>query len=406
MTTPLRKNRDFQLLWAGQAISIIGSRTSQIAYPLLVLAMTGSAAAAGVVGFLGTLPYILLQLPAGAVMDRVNRRRVMVACDVVRLLALGSIPLAAAVGRLTLVQVTIVAFIEGTGFVFFRLGEVSAIRIVVPPAQHPEALAQNEARLRAATLLGNPIGGFLFDIGRTLPFLADAVTYVFSLVTLLLIRSPFEEARTEHQRRNVVAEVVEGIRWLWGQHYVLIVNTAASVTNALFQVVVLVVIVAERQRGASATVIGLVLAGWGAGGVLGSLAGGWISRRVRVSIVILTTLWLWPLLTPLVGVVGNPIVLAAVMGALASMGAVWNVATSTVYYRLVPDRLIARVSSVGSLTAFGALPVGALAAGILVQAFGPARAGFIAAAGMLVMAALTTAAPSVRRGPGLQPEKA
>jgi len=401
VASPLWRNRDFQLLWAGQAASVLGSRTSQIAYPLLVLAMTGSAAAAGIVGFLGTLPYILFQLPAGAVMDRVRRRRLMIAIDAVRLVALGSIPVAGWLGHLTLAQVTTVAFVEGTGFVFFRLGEVSAIRLVVPPEQHPEALSQNEARLRAATLLGNPIGGFLFDLGRTLPFLADALSYVFSLVTLLLIRSPFEEPRTAEQRQHVVAEIGEGIRWLWGQHYVLIVNTAASVTNALFQIVVLVVIVAERDRGAPASVIGLVLAGFGAGGLIGSLAGGWVSRRVRVNAVILMTMWLWVALTPLVGIVSNALLLMLVLGVLASMGAVWNIATSTVYYRLVPDRLIGRVSSVGSLTAFGALPLGSLVAGILVQAFGPATAGFIAGGGMLVMAVLTTAAPSVRRGPDL-----
>ena len=377
---------------------MLGSRVSQIAYPLLVLAMTGSAATAGLVGFLGTLPYILFQLPAGAVMDRVKRRRLMIACDVIRLAALGSIPLVAWLGRLTIVQVTVVAFVEGTMFVFFRLGEVSAIRIVVPPEQHSAALGQNEARLRAANLLGNPIGGFLFDAGRTVPFLADALSYVFSLITLLLIRAPFEEVRTE-QRRHPLTEIQEGIKWLWGQHYILIVNSAASATNALFQIVILVVIVAERQRGASGFLIGVVLGGFGLGGLIGSLAGGWISRRVRVSWVVLFTMWLWVLLTPLVGVVSNPVLLIVVLGSLAMMGAVWNIATGTVYYRLVPDRLVARVTSVGSLTAFGALPLGALAGGLLVQAFGPATAGLIAGGGMLVVAALTTAAPSVRRGP-------
>jgi MFS family permease len=219
-------------LWAGQAVSVLGSRVSQIAYPLLVLAMTGSPATAGVVGFLGTLPYILFQLPAGAVMDRVNRRRLMIACDCARLLALASIPLVAWLGHLTIAQIIVVAFVEGTGFVFFRLGEVSAIRIVVPPEQHTSALSQNEARLRAATLLGNPIGGLLFDAGRTLPFIADALSYVVSLATLLLIRAPFEEARIE-QRHQVLEDIQEGIKWLWGQHYVLIVNLAASVANAL-----------------------------------------------------------------------------------------------------------------------------------------------------------------------------
>lgn len=379
---------------------MLGSRTSQIAYPLLALAITGSAAAAGIVGFLGTLPYILFQLPAGAIMDRARRRRVMIACDAVRLLALGSIPLAGWLGHLTIAQITIVAFTEGTMFVFFRLGEVSGIRIVVPSEQYPEALAQNEARLRAAVLLGNPIGGFLFDLGRTIPFLADAVSYVVSLATLLLIRTPFEEPRTD-QPRNVVAEMLEGVRWLLGQRYILYVNLAASLSNAVFQIVVLVVIVAQRDRGSSATVIGLVLAGWGAGGLIGSLAGGWISRRVKVNAVILTAVWLWVALTPLVGVVSNPVLLMAVLAVLAGSGAVWNVASSTVYYRLVPDRLIGRVSSAGSLTAFGALPLGALAAGLLVQAYGPTTAAYVAGAGMLLMAALTTAAPSVRRGPEL-----
>ncbi|TME52675.1 MAG: MFS transporter [Chloroflexi bacterium] len=398
MATPLRKNRDFQLLWAGQAVSVLGSRVSQIAYPLLVLVMTGSPGIAGLVGFIGTLPYILFQLPAGAVMDRVNRRRLMIACDIVRLVALGSIPLAAWLGRLSIAQVTIVAFTEGTMFVFFRLGEVAAIRIVVPPEQHPAALSQNEARLRAATLLGNPIGGLLFDAGRTVPFLADALTYLASLVTLLLIRTPFEETRTQ-QRRNVLSEIKEGITWLWGQHYILIVNLAASATNGLIQVVILVVIVAERERGASGTLIGLILGGFGIGGLAGALSGGRIARRLRPNSVVLTTLWIWATLTAAVGVVSNPIVLGALLASLAFMGAVWNIATGTIYYRLVPDRLIARVSSVGSLTAFGALPLGSLAGGLLIQWFGPRMAGLIAGAGMLVIALLTTAAPSVRHGP-------
>lgn len=362
--------------------------------------MTGSPATAGVVGFLGTLPYILFQLPAGAIVDRVNRRRLMIACDVGRMLALASIALAAWVGWLSLIQVIVVTFIEGALFVFFRLGEVSAIRIVVPPEQYSQALSQNEARLRAAVLVGNPIGGFLFDLGRAVPFLADALSYVISLGTLLLIRSPFEEQRTE-QRRHVVAEIVEGAQWLLGQRYLLIVNLAASVTNALFQVVVLVVIVAERNRGASASLIGIVLAGLGIGGVLGSISGGWLSRRIPPNAIVLITLWIWAVVTSVVGLASNPILLMAALGIVAGMGAVWNIASGTIYFMLVPDRLIGRVSSVGALTAFGALPLGSLAAGILVQAFGPATAGLITAGAMLLLAALMTAVPTIRRGPAI-----
>lgn len=399
MSASLRKNLDFQLLWAGQAVSAVGSRISNIAYPLLVLAMTGSPATAGVVGFIGQAPYILLQLPAGAIADRVRRRRMMIVCDVVRTLALGSIPLAALLDRLTLAQVIAVAFLEGAAFVFFRLGEVSAVRAIVAPDHYPTALAQNEARVRASGLVGNPIGGYLFDAGRTAPFLADAASYLFSLATLLLIRKPFEEARPATPR-HMLAEIREGVAWLLAHRYVLVVNIAASLTNTLFQVVVLVVIVAERQRGAPASLIGIVLGGFGAGGLLGAFAGGWLTRRLKPNVIVVVSLWIWASLTALVGVVGQPALLFATLAGLSFLGASWNIAGSVIMYRLIPDRLIARVSSVGSLTAFGALPVGALAGGLLVQSLGPATAGFIAGAGMFTVAALTTVAPSVRKGPG------
>ena len=120
----------------------------------------------------------------------------------------------------------------------------------------------------------------------------------------------------------------------------------------------------------------------------------------------MSTLWLWAALTPLVGIVSNPILLIVLLGSAGMMGAVWNVSTGTIYLRLIPDRLMARVSSVGSLTAFGALPIGALLAGLLVQTYGPAATGVITGAGMLVIAALTTAAPSVRRGPPTVPVSA
>src|SRR5207244_11684674 len=103
-------------------------------------------------------------------------------------------------------------------------------------------------------------------------FLADAASYAVSLVILLLIRAAFEEARTG-ERHHVLAEINEGIHWLFGQHYILIVNLAASVTNAFFQIVILVVIVAERNRGASATLIGIALACFGIGGVIDTEAG-------------------------------------------------------------------------------------------------------------------------------------
>lgn len=395
---PLRGNRDFQLLWAGQAISVVGSRASAVAYPLLVLALTGSPALAGLVGFLATLPYILFQLPAGAIVDRVDRRRLMILCDAGRLLALGSIPLAGLLGLLSVAQLAAAAFVEGTLFVFFRLGEVTAIRNLVEVAERPAALAQNEARVRAASLLGPAVGGLLFGLGRTVPFLADALSYLASLVSLLLIRGRFAEERPPAGTR-MLTEIREGVAWLWRQRYVRNVNLAASATNALFQVVNLVVIVAFQRRGAPPAVIGLVLAGFGLGGVLGSLAGGRIARRFPANAIVIGALWIWTPFSALVAFAAAPLLVAGLLACLSFVGAAWNIAGNLVYLRLVPDRLIGRVSGVGALTAFGALPLGQLLAGLLIQAWGPRTAELVAAGLMLLVAVLFTAAPSVRRGP-------
>src|SRR5580700_11770055 len=107
---PLRRNRDFQLLWGGQAVSLLGSQTSRIAYPLLVLAMTGSPAKAGIAGFAAMLGYLLFPLPAGALADRYDRKRMMIACDAVRLAAVGSIGVTGWLAHLTYVQILLAGF--------------------------------------------------------------------------------------------------------------------------------------------------------------------------------------------------------------------------------------------------------------------------------------------------------
>src|SRR6266550_2353112 len=117
----LWRNRDYVLLWSGQMISSVGTQVSMLAFPLLILAITHSPAQAGLIGALRSLPYALFILPAGALIDRWNRKRVMIICDTGRALALGSIPVALLLGQLTLVQLYIVSLVEGTLFTFFNL---------------------------------------------------------------------------------------------------------------------------------------------------------------------------------------------------------------------------------------------------------------------------------------------
>ncbi|MGZ3674978.1 MAG: MFS transporter [Ktedonobacterales bacterium] len=193
---PLWRNRDYLLLWSGQAVSLIGTQVSQLAFPLLILALTHAPVQAGIAGALRALPYLFLRLPVGALVDRWNRKRVMLLCDSGRALALGSIPLAMALGQLTILHVYLVALIEGTLFVFFNLAEMSCLPCVVSPAQLPTDVARNETTTNIGYLLGPSLGGLLFGLGRMVPFLVDALSYLASVVSLRFIRTEFQGAHS------------------------------------------------------------------------------------------------------------------------------------------------------------------------------------------------------------------
>src|SRR5579859_2871802 len=196
-SAPLWRNRDYLLLWLGQAVSSLGTGISQFAFPLLVLAFSHSFAAAGFAGALGQLPYLLFSLPAGALLDRWDRKRVMLGCTVGLALSLASIPVALLIGRLTLAQLYVVSFVVGTFFTFYELAELAAITRLVPKADLSTAVAQNEAVFSGVSLLAPSLGGLLLSAGYIFPFVADVISYLVLLGSLLNIRASFQEKRRE-----------------------------------------------------------------------------------------------------------------------------------------------------------------------------------------------------------------
>src|ERR671925_297723 len=276
----LWRNRDFILLWCGQVVSTVGTRVTNIAFPLLVLAQTHSPAKAGIVGFAQTLPYMLFYLPAGALVDRWDRRRVMLVADACRAVALGSLAVALAFGAVTLAQIIVVAFVEGTGFVFFSLSESAALPQVVAKEQLSTAVAQNQARTQGADLVGQPLGGALFGLSRLLPFATDAASYLVSFVSLLFVRPAFQEQR-EASVTRLRTEIAEGIGWLWRQPFLRAGVLLVAGSNFAFSAVILALIVRAKQLGASSATIGLILAFFGAGAIAGSVVAPWVQRHVH-----------------------------------------------------------------------------------------------------------------------------
>jgi len=396
---PLWRNRDFTLLLTGRLLSTIGSQVSAIAYPLLVLALTGSPAKVGIVAFAGLLPNAALGLLAGVAADRWNRKRLMLTADSIRALAIGTLATLILLGQVEFWQIVVVAFVEGTGFVIFSAAHAGALRAVVPSRQLPAAVGVIRARSAAVMLAGPPLGGVLFAVGRAVPFLFDAVSYAFGLLTLVLMRTPFQQER-EVDRARLRTQIAEGFRFLWRHPFLRTCAFIYGLGNFTLPAVTLVIIVAAQRQGLSSAGIGALLAAFGACTLIGALASPLFRRALSVRAIILLELWtglgivafvIWP----------NVYVLTA---AFMVQGVTLPVTDSVVEgYRIAitPDRLLGRVESARSTIALLAAPVGPLIAGILLtETSARATIAFLAAF-TLTLAFWGTLSPSIRNAPSL-----
>src|SRR6185437_11778909 len=315
-------------------------------------------------GALRAIPYLVFSLPVGALIDRWDRKRVMILCDLGRCLAVLLVPLAIAFDSLSLALVYAVTFVEGTFYVFFNIAEVAALPRVVPQAQLPQAAAQNEAGFGAANIVGPSFGTFLFQFGRGVPFLADAVSYAVSVATLLGVRARFEGKRVAAPR-ELHHEVAEGLRWLWENRLIRHMALLTGGLNLVLAGTPLLMIVIAKRLGAGDAQIGVIFSLAGIGGIIGSLIGGRIQRRFRFGQVILATLVAECLLFPLYAVVPSYYLLAAIAGGSSLLGPVYNVVQFSYRLSIIPDELQGRVNSVFRLLAFGFIPLGAALSGLL-----------------------------------------
>ena len=398
---PLRHNGDFQLLWGGQAVSVLGSQISKIAYPLLVLALTGSPAKAGIAGFAAMLGYLLFPLPAGALADRFDRKRMMIVCDAIRLAAVGSIAVAGVAAHISYVQVLIAGFVEGSASVFFSLAQRAALPMIVHVSQRSVAVSQNEARNFGAQLAGPAVGGSLFGLAQAAPFAADAFTYVASLATLPFIKAPMQERFAPDAggsvRRALVRDLREGLAWTWREPFLRYSAFFAGAVNVLLQVLTLGLIVLARHDGASAAETGFIVACYGAGGLAGAFVAPWIQRRLPAGLTITGCMWAWAALLGAMSAIRVPLLLCPVVAVMGFVGPAWNVSAQTYRMRITPNEMLGRTSSVALQIAWGTIPLGSLLAGFLLQEMSPSAAIGMVAAGMGAVALAASATGPIRR---------
>jgi MFS family permease len=394
-------NRDYMLLWGGQVVSNVGTQVSQLAFPLLILALTGSAAQAGFAGALRALPYLFFSLPAGALIDRWDRKRTMIICDAGRAISLASIPVAYILGDLTIIQLYLVAAIEGTLFVFFNIAEAACLPRVVPKEQLPAATAQNMATDGITTLIGPPLGGALYAIGKFLPFVADVFSYGVSVVLLFFIKAKFQKERVAAPHMLWV-EIHVGLAWLWHHPLIRFIAILTGGWNLVTAGFTLIIIVLAQKQHASSFTIGLIFSVGGIGAVLGSIVATSVQKRFSFSQLIIGTAWITAVSMPLYAIAPNPLALGVLACIDFIVGPIYNVVQFSYRSAIIPDELQGRVNSVFRLIAFGGQPLGLALTGVLIQNIGVIGTVLICAICMAAFALAATLNKDVRNAQPLK----
>jgi MFS family permease len=379
-------------------VSTLGSQMSRVAMPLLVLGLTNSPGATGLVGLIGSLPALLFTLPLGALVDRWNRRAVMLFSSVALALSTASIGASLLAGMLTLPQILVCGLVASTSSVAFGAAESASIPRVVSPDQINAAVAQNEAVTRSSQLIGPLIGGSLFGVARALPFFADAVSFGALIIALLGLRTSLA-AGSRSVNRRLRMEIWDGVSWVRHQPFVRTTLLLTAGSNLLLNALYLLVVVIARNNHTPPAGVGLIFSIEALGAIGGTLLAPALARWLSLTRTVVWSYWIWAALIPLYLVSHNVVALGLVTGAIFSVSPIRNVILISYQMRIIPDELRGRVGSVAGLVTAGPLPFGSAAAGLLLQYGGTTTTISVLLVAMLVLVGVATSSRSIRQAP-------
>lgn len=397
---PLIRNQDFQALWAGRFFAGLGKESGEVAYPLLILLLAGSASQAGVIGAAQVATTMITAVVGGALADRVNRRAILLVCDIGRLLLLVAFASLLLNGEADVPLVIGVAVTSSALMGISNPVAMAAIKQLVPSSQIASASAQNQIRFFSTTALGAPLAGSLFGLGRAFPFLAEAICYLLSTALLLRIRRPMQAPRRGEGEPWTLRGTVTGFVLL-ARHpilrpmmcWIIGFNLAFTQTG-----VFLAIIATANERGASNLLVGVTVSLAGMGGLAGALAAGPVLRAVSPSRILLFTAWSAPVcalvlvVTP--GVLPLGMIVAFVFAAVPCVNAVFFGYVAAT----VPDHYQGRALGAVTFMALLSQPIGIVGVGMVFDLAGPVPV-FSTMAVVSVSAALFTLGPTMRSLP-------
>ncbi|MYU07283.1 MFS transporter [Streptomyces sp. SID8366] len=383
----LWRNRDFNLLWTGQSLSDLGGAMVDLALPLLVLQQTGSPTRAGVVGTAGLVTTLVCRLPAGVLADRFDRRRLMIVCDALRIAVYALLGWAVLSGAAGLPVILAVVIAGAAATAVFSTAEHASVRSLVRPDQLASAVARNEARTYGVSLAGPPLGGLLFGLGRFLPFLGNALSFLVSLAAVCWIRRPLQQPRKE-VAAPVGASTAEGLRFLLGHPFLRALLVIAAPLNMAFTGMIFAMTLALRRAGVAPVLVGFAGAIFALGGFLGAFAAPALQRRMRLPVLITLLCWVTAALMAVSTLLSGSVLAAVPLAAAVFLGPTANAALFGHQAAVTPDHLQGRVVSGVLLAAGSAAALAPVLAGALLARWsaGPAMLVFPA---LVVVAAVT-----------------
>jgi MFS family permease len=361
----------FRRLFAASASSNLADGITRVALPLLAASLTRDPVLVAVLTTLAFLPWLLFALPAGAVVDRVDRRRAMAAANTVRALALGVLGITALTGTASLVVLYLVAFGIGVAETVYD----SAARAMLPQVVRRDQLDRGNGLLTVGetaseTFLGAPVGAALFGVAVAAPFLTTAAAYALAAVLVCTIAGRRRPARAgDRARTSIRRDVAEGVGWLWRHRFLRGLSLVSATTSGLQALTtgVTVLWALDVLRVGEAG-FGLLLTASGVGAVLGGLVAAPLAGRLGRSPVLVLGAVLAAGATVAAGVISNGVVAGGLLAVGAAAVMFWNVLTMSLRQAMIPEELFGRVQGGYRTLVWGAIPVGSLLGGLLAGA--------------------------------------
>ncbi|MFD0557136.1 putative MFS family arabinose efflux permease [Stackebrandtia endophytica] len=387
----LSANRDFRMLWLGQAGSELGGSLTTLTAPLLAVAITGSTVAAGVLGSIGFVSIWLAQLPAGYLADLVDRRTVMLWCDAIRLALMATFAVLVMLDMATLWQLLVLTVAGSALGVVFRAAQQQAIRVIVARDQIPEAVSITQARGFAISMVGPPVGGVLYAVGRALPFFANAVSYAVSMLFVWRVRTPLKPPNRPTARR-LLPDMGQGWSELGRNAFLRGQTIYSAVTNLAVSALLYTVIFGHAE---DSVILGMALSAAAGAGLLGSLAAPVLMRRLRLRTLLVSVALLRGAAVALATLTGEPILFAGTLTIVMFAGPVVNAALSTATVLYVDAEVMGRASSSSAFISGMLQPVAPLLAGVLLSMWSPSLVQWTLTGGFALVAICALVLPGL-----------